>query len=140
MPDIITCTSGMIAWVAKWLDGEDLEPLILEKCQEDTRFPPSLGWLNMLRIAWFGSPGISRSALPEYLARLLTPMTTYEELAEQVLPRLAPAQVWVPCEGWRTWRISLERSIRAQSLSPSTLFISSQDGPTCISIRQQWSS
>jgi hypothetical protein len=99
MPDIITCTSGMIAWVAKWLDGEDLEPLILEKCQEDTRFPPSLGWLNMLRIAWLGSPGISRSALPEYLARLITPMTARKELPEQVLPRLAPARVWVPVRG-----------------------------------------
>ena len=34
-PDIITCTSGMIAWAARWLDGEDLEPLILEKCEQD---------------------------------------------------------------------------------------------------------
>ena len=47
-PDIITCTSGMIAWSARWLDGEDLEPLILEKCQQESRFPPSLGWLNTL--------------------------------------------------------------------------------------------
>ena len=98
-PDIITCTSGMIAWVARWLDGEDLEPLILEKCQEDSRFPPSLGWLDMLSVAWFGSSGISRSALPEYVARLLTPMTTREELSEQVLDRLLPAQVWVPVRG-----------------------------------------
>ena len=89
MPDIVTCTSGMIAWVAKWLDGEDLEPLILEKCQEDTRFPPSLGWLNMLRMAWFGSPGVSRSALPENLARLFAPMTAHESLAGQALRRLS---------------------------------------------------
>jgi hypothetical protein len=27
-PDIITCTRGMIAWAARWLDGEDLGPLI----------------------------------------------------------------------------------------------------------------
>ena len=95
-PDIITCTSGMIAWAARWLDGEDLEPLILEKCQEDSRFPPSLGWLNMLSVALLGSSGIARSALPEYLARLLTPMTTREELSEQLLDRLFPAQSWVP--------------------------------------------
>lgn len=98
-PDIITCTSGMIAWVARWLDGEDLEPLILEKCREDSRFPPSLGWLDMLSVAWFGSSGISRSALPEYVARLLTPLTTREEVSEQVLDRLLPAQVWVPVRG-----------------------------------------
>jgi hypothetical protein len=95
-PDIITCTSGMIEWAARWLDGEDLRPLILERCREDTRFPPSLDWLNMLSVALLGSSGISRSALPEYLARLLTPMTTREELSEQVLDRLLPAQVWVP--------------------------------------------
>lgn len=98
-PDIITCTSGMIAWAARWLDGEDLEPLILEKCQQETRFPPSLGWLNMLSVALFGSAGVSRSALPEYWARLLTPMTTREELSEQVLDRMLPAQVWVPVRG-----------------------------------------
>jgi len=96
MPDIITWTSGMIAWAARWLDGEDLEPLILEKCEQDTKFPPSLGWLNMLSVALLGSSGIARSALPEYLARLLTPLTTREELSEQVLDRLLPAQVWAP--------------------------------------------
>jgi len=95
-PDIITCTSGMIEWAARWLDGEDLQPLILEKCREDTRFPPSLGWLNMLSVALLGSSGISRAALPEYLARLLTPMTTRKELSEQLFDRLLPAQVWVP--------------------------------------------
>ena len=99
MPDIITCTSGMIAWAARWLDGEDLEPLILEKCEQDTKFPPSLGWLNMLSVALFGSSGASRSALPEYLARLLTPLSTREELSEQVLDRLLLAQVWVPARG-----------------------------------------
>ncbi len=38
-PDIITCSSGMIAWAARWLDGEDLEPLILEKCEQDEQCP-----------------------------------------------------------------------------------------------------
>jgi hypothetical protein len=104
-PDIITCTSGMIAWVAKWLDGkdlygEDLEPLIMAQIQKDTRFPPSLDWLNTLSVsAWFGSSGIFRPALLEYLARWLTPMTPREELAEQVLDRLFPAQVYVPLRG-----------------------------------------
>ncbi len=96
-PDIITCTSGMIAWLAKWLDGEDLESLILEQYQEDTRFPPSLDWLNTLSmVAWFGSHGIMRPAWPEYLARWLTPMTLREELPEQWLDRLIPAQSGVP--------------------------------------------
>jgi hypothetical protein len=95
-PDILTCTSGMVAWAARWLDDEDLEPLILEKCEQDTKFPPSLGWLNMLSVALLGSSGIARSALPEYLARLLTPLTTREELSEQLLDRLLPAQVWAP--------------------------------------------
>jgi hypothetical protein len=98
-PDIITCTSGMIDWLAKWLDGEDLEPLILQKCEQDTRFPPSLDWLNMLSVASFGSSGICRPALLEYWARWLTPMTTREELLEQLLDRLVPAQVWAPVRG-----------------------------------------
>ena len=95
-PDIITCTSGMIAWLAKWLEDDDLEPLILEKCEQDTRFPPSLGFLNMLSVALFGSSGISRPALGEYVTRLLSPMKVREELSEQLLDRLLPAQVWVP--------------------------------------------
>ena len=96
-PDIITCTSGMIAWLAKWLDGEDLEHLILEQYQKDTRFPPSLDWLNALSIvAWFGSYGITRPAWPEYLARWFTPMTTREELPEQWFDRLIPAQSGAP--------------------------------------------
>ena len=99
-PDIITCTSGMIAWLAKWLDGEDLEHLILEQYQRDTRFPPSLDWLNTLSIvAWFGSYGITRPAWPEYWARWLTPMTLREELPEQWLDRLLPAQSGVPLRG-----------------------------------------
>ena len=95
-PDIITCTSGMIAWLAKWLEDDDLEQLILEKCEQDTRFPPSLGFLNMLSVALFGSSGISRAALGEYVTRLLSPMKMGEELSEQLLDRLLPAQVWVP--------------------------------------------
>jgi len=123
MPDIITCTSGMIAWASRWLDGEDLEPLILEKCEQDTKFPPSLGWLNMLSVALLGSSGIARAALPEYLARLLTPLTTREELSEQVLDRLLPARVWAPCDGMRTWSTSPTCSTRARSRSRSTPFI-----------------
>ena len=98
-PSFITCTSGMIAWVARWLDGEDLEPSLTTQIQESTKFPPSLDWLNTLRIAWFGSPGIFRPALPEYLARWLTPMTTREELSDQLLDRLLPAQTYVPLRG-----------------------------------------
>jgi hypothetical protein len=74
-PAIITCTSGMVAWTARWLDGEDLEPLIMAQIQENTKFPPSLDWLNALWIVWFGDPGILRPALPEYWVRWLTPMT-----------------------------------------------------------------
>ena len=124
MPDIITCTSGMIAWAARWLDGEDLEPLILEKCEQDTKFPPSLGWLNMLSVALFGSSGASRSALPEYLARLLTPLSTREELSEQVLDRLLPAQVWVPARGREDLKNLLAYvSNKSPVRSPSTPFI-----------------
>ncbi|MGZ3625756.1 MAG: hypothetical protein ACXVDN_22050 [Ktedonobacteraceae bacterium] len=99
-PDIITCTSGMIGWLAKWLDGEDLEHLILEQYQKDTRFPPSLDWLNSLSmVTLFGSSGLMRPAWPEYWARWLTPMTLREELPEQLFDRMFPQQSAVPSRG-----------------------------------------
>jgi hypothetical protein len=95
-PAIITCTSGMVAWAARWLAGEDLEPLIMTQVQQDTKFPPSLDWLNALWILWFGDPGICRPALGEYFARWLTPISRREELFDQLLNRLLPAQMAVP--------------------------------------------
>ncbi len=109
-PTIITCTSGMVAWVARWLDGEDLEPLIMTQIQESTKFPPSIDWLNTLWIAWFGDPGIFRPAVPEYWGHWLTPMTRPNEL----LDRLFPAQVYIPLRG----REKLEGIARSLNNSP----------------------
>jgi hypothetical protein len=113
-PSVITCTSGMIAWVARWLDGEDLEPLLMEQIREDTKFPPSFDWLNALWIAWFGDPGIFRPAVPEYWARWFTPMTPREEFIDQLLDRLLPAQVYVPLRK----REDLESIARSLNTSP----------------------
>ncbi len=113
-PSIITCASGMIGWVARWLDGDDLEDLLKAQIQESTWFPPSLDWLNTMWIAWFGDPGIFRTAVPEYWARWLTPMTAREELADQFLDRLFPAQVYVPLRG----REDMERIAQSLNKSP----------------------
>ncbi|HYD31706.1 MAG TPA: hypothetical protein VEB64_12750 [Azospirillaceae bacterium] len=93
-PSMITCTSGMIGWTARWLDGEDLEPQLMEQVREDNKFPPPMDWLNTLWIAWFGDPGIFRPAVQEYWSRWLTPMTRPHP--EEMLNRLLPAQVYVP--------------------------------------------
>lgn len=42
-PAIISCTSGMVAWTARWLNGEDLEPLLLKQIEERLRVSNSAG-------------------------------------------------------------------------------------------------
>ena len=113
-PAIITCTSGMVEWTARWLDGEDLEPLILEQIREDNKFPPSLDLLNALWIVWFGDPGILRPALPEYWARWLMPLKKREDFFDQLFDRLLPAQLAVPVRTHET----MERYARVFNSSP----------------------
>lgn len=123
-PSIITCTSGMIDWVARWLDGEELLPLLRRQVERSNKFPMPLDWMNSLWIAWFGDPGIFRPAVPEYWRRWMTPAATggtlpggderhRHQLAKAFLDRMFPAQLYVPLRG----RAEAERIARSMNRS-----------------------
>ncbi|HEV7370779.1 hypothetical protein [Arenibaculum sp.] len=122
-PSIITCTSGMIDWVARWLDGEELLPLLRQQIQRSNKFPVPLDWMNSLWISWFGDPGIFRPAVPEYWRRWMTPFAPdgaqagdeqhRRKLAKAFLDRMFPAQLYVPQRG----RADVERIARAMNRS-----------------------
>lgn len=112
-PSIITCTSGMIGWVAEWLEGKDLEPDLLKQIASDNKFPPPFDWLNTLWISWFGDPGVFRPAVNEYWARWFSPLTSPHP--KELVDRLLPAQVYVPLRA----RDDLERI--AQTLNKSDI-------------------
>jgi hypothetical protein len=102
-PSIITCTSGMIDWVARWLDGEDLLPRLQKQIDRSNRFPAPFDWMNSLTIASWGDPGVFRPAVQEYWSRLLSPLGAMKPgpggaggLAKAWLDRLLPSQVYVP--------------------------------------------
>ena len=94
VPEIISCTSGMIGWVADWIAGKDLEKLISEQIIEDNKFPPPLDWMNSIWTATFGNPRIFRPAIPEYWARWLEPVRQFAP--EVIFDKLMPSQLYVP--------------------------------------------
>ncbi|MEI6558318.1 MAG: hypothetical protein WCO00_07900 [Rhodospirillaceae bacterium] len=93
-PTIISCTGGMITWVADWLEGKPLLPRLEEHLRLGTRFAPPFHWMNTLWIAAFGDPTSFRPAVWEYWRRWMKPMDRPD--ARGLLDRLWPAQVLVP--------------------------------------------
>lgn len=93
-PDIITCTSGMIGWVAEWLEGKDLWPGLERQIAEGNKFPPPFDWMNSIWMSMFGDPGIFRPAVPEYWLRWMSPTSRID--TKTLLDRLYPAQMYVP--------------------------------------------
>ncbi len=93
-PDFITCSSGMIGWVADWLEGKPLLPRLEEQLRLGNRFPPPFHWMNTLWIATFGDPASFRPAIWEYWHRWMKPLDWAD--AKTLLDRLWPAQVYVP--------------------------------------------
>jgi hypothetical protein len=112
-PAIITCTSGMVIWTAKWLAGKDLERELQQQITDCNRFPPPFGWLNALWLGCAGYPGVFRPAVPEYWTRWCTP--TAWGSASEWLNRLLPAQMYVPV---RTAE-DLEETARSLNQSPT---------------------
>lgn len=92
-PAFISCTSGMIAWVAEWLEGKPLLPRFEDQLRLGTRFPPPFHWMNTLWIATFGDPSNFRPAIWEYWTRWMKPI---DADPKSLLDRLWPAQVYVP--------------------------------------------
>jgi len=93
-PSFITCTSGMIPWVADWLEGKPLLPGLEEQLRQGARFPPPFHWMHTLWIAAFGAPASVRPAVWEYWTRWMKPFDRPDP--KSLLDRLWPAQVYVP--------------------------------------------
>ena len=93
-PSIISCTGGMITWVADWIEGKPLQPRLEEHLRLGTPFAPPFHWMNTLWIAAFGDPASFRPAIWEYWRRWMKPMDWPD--AHSFMDRLWPAQVLVP--------------------------------------------
>lgn len=91
-PDLISCTSGMIYWLWRWLERGDLyqELKTAIAAAEPFAIPPLDWWYLMTH----GVAGVFRPAQSEYWRRLLR--WPPAENAEQMLDRLFPAQLCVP--------------------------------------------
>lgn len=93
-PRLISCTSGMIYWVCRYLQGVDLEAE-LRRHTESMRFPPTANWLNWADTMLYGVPGVCQTAVAEYWRRWMTPWNPL--FADAWLDRIVPAQLLVPC-------------------------------------------
>jgi hypothetical protein len=103
-PTYLSCTSGMIYWTWRWLEGHDLEQEFRQSADDARsaiwrRLPPSMlrSWLAY----WFGGEGVFRPAIPEYFTRLfskwyLTPPERWGDL-------WFPAQILVPTRPEETY-------------------------------------
>jgi hypothetical protein len=97
VPTHLSCTSGMIYWTWRWLEGHDLEQEF-RKSIDDPRFglwrslPPSLfrSWTAYL----YGGEGIFRPAIPEYFTRIFS--RWYRTPPDRWWDLLFPAQILVP--------------------------------------------
>ena len=115
-PQLISCTSGQIYFVWRYLlerDGID-DPLSktaakvdlrkdIEQAAKSSKFwPKPLSWLDSITMAAVGDPGIFEPARENYLNNLFkpyvrsTPSAFIDDLPEEMLNRLMPAQLFNP--------------------------------------------
>jgi hypothetical protein len=78
-PSVITCTSGMIRWVASWLDGEDPEERLADEIKP---------------LATLGAFMPFQPAVMEYWLRWLRPPQRFGVM--ELFDRLMPAQTFAP--------------------------------------------
>jgi hypothetical protein len=88
VPDLVTATSGQIVVLADWLQGKNLEKLLIDPELEHNA-------LAQLAITFLGDPGVFRPAYLEAIKRWWTPLWG-TNLAEGLFNRLFPAQLYVP--------------------------------------------
>lgn len=93
-PQMLSCTSGMIEWAARWLQGKDLRAELEAAIRSARAFPPTMPVANWLKIVTQGLPGVFRPALVEYWQRWMQPFDPNDQKAWA--DRIAPAQIWVP--------------------------------------------
>ena len=104
-PTQLSCTSGMIYWTWRWLEGHDLEQEF-KNSADDTRseiwrqLPPSMlrSWLAYL----YGGEGVFRPAIPEYFTRLFS--RWYRTPPERWCDLWFPAQLLVPTRSEEIYR------------------------------------
>lgn len=92
-PELISCTSGQIHWVAHYLEKRNLKKLLTEQIEQMPRLKPPFTEFSGLPLAIKGMPGVFK---PAYLQHMMEtwfqPPTTKEEL----LKRLFPARTMIP--------------------------------------------
>jgi len=95
VPDLISCTSGQIYWVARYLANIDIDAEIRADIKKQNVFPEPFRVMNSMLMAMFGKPGTFRPAIPEYFTRLMSPPASlsWDELFTN---RMLPAQSLVP--------------------------------------------
>jgi hypothetical protein len=98
-PSIVSCTSGMIYWVSRYLQHADLEQELRAQTMQNL-FPPAYNYLNWGSAMVRGVAGVCRTAVPEYWARWMKPWNPL--LANEWLDRMVPAQWLIPTRspGW----------------------------------------
>jgi hypothetical protein len=91
-PDLVSCTSGMIYWFWRWLEGKDLEAELKAAIAAAEPFP--LQAVNWWRVMTQGLDGVFRPAQQEFWRRLFS--LPVPGTMDEVFDRLLPAQMWVP--------------------------------------------
>lgn len=92
LPAVISCTSGAIYWVYKYLAGEPLGEEILER-SDSALFPPWASWLNWTTAMTTGVAGVCRPAVTEAVWRWARPWNVWD--AKAWADRALPAQLMV---------------------------------------------
>lgn len=93
-PTVLSCTSGMIEWTARWLRNEDLRAELQVAISKAKPFSDAIPAANWASILIAGLPGVFRTALPERVKRWAQPFNPFDTTAW--LDRALPAQQWVP--------------------------------------------
>lgn len=114
-PSFITCSGSMIAWVAAWLDGHRLLPLLEREVAGRPQLPAPFDTVFHAWLSAFGAAGPGRLAVPEYWLRWLTPpVCDQDPKGEDAAAGSAPG---LSDTGFaKAW---LDRALPAQVLAPT---------------------
>lgn len=120
-PSFITCSGSMIAWVAAWLDGHRLLPLLERETARRPRLPAPFDGFSRSWLAAFGAVAPGRLAVPEYWQRWFSPLSgDHDGRAEDAAPGPSgsgPSGSGLSGPGLaKAW---LDRALPAQVLVPS---------------------
>jgi hypothetical protein len=92
-PKLISCTSGMIHWVAEYLRGKSIDLEMKAYIEQLRVFPPQLNHLNLLRLMMNGLPTVFEPNHTTLMARLFQSLGKPDMRLEDIL---FPADVLKP--------------------------------------------